>query len=143
MTFTATAIDVAGAADPLTYVWDFGDGSPVVSGVDLTSTAHAYADNGSYALTLTVSDGDGGTIADTRTIVIDNVSPTVLAALTGDTTGDENTRFAFSATASDVAGINDPLTYAWDFGDGSPVLRSVDRTTASYVYAETVTIRSR
>ena len=136
LTFTASANDIAGSNDPLTYVWDFGDGSPIVSGVDLTSVTHRYADNGSYTLALTVSDGDGGKVEDTRIIRINNVAPAILSALAGSTTGDENTRFAFSATASDVAGVRDPLTYEWNFGDGSPVVSSVDRTIESYVYAD-------
>ena len=41
--------------DPLTYSWDFGDGSAPSAAVDAT---HSYAAAGEYALTLTVSDGE-------------------------------------------------------------------------------------
>ena len=58
--FTASASDVAGAADPLTYIWDFGDGSDPVSGTDLANVDHMYVAFGSYTVTLTVTDGDGG-----------------------------------------------------------------------------------
>jgi len=40
--------------DPLTYTWDFGDGSPEVSGVTAT---HVYHGAGIYTVSLTVSDG--------------------------------------------------------------------------------------
>jgi hypothetical protein len=40
--------------DPLTYSWDFGDGSLPMAGY---SVSHAYATPGRYAVTLTVSDG--------------------------------------------------------------------------------------
>jgi len=59
-TFTASAGDAAGEADPLTYTWDFGDGGDPLSGVDLTDVDHAYSQLGPYMVTLTVTDGDGG-----------------------------------------------------------------------------------
>jgi hypothetical protein len=40
--------------DPLTYLWDFGDGTPPASGV---TAAHAYARLGRYTVTLIVGDG--------------------------------------------------------------------------------------
>jgi hypothetical protein len=44
-------------ADPLTYEWDFGDGSPGSSALNPT---HTYANSGAYTVTLTVRDGNGG-----------------------------------------------------------------------------------
>lgn len=43
--------------DPLTYTWDFGDGSPTATGV---TSSHTFA-FGSWTVTLTVDDGSGGT----------------------------------------------------------------------------------
>ncbi len=40
-------------ADPLTYVWDFGDGATVTDG----TPSHVFAAAGGYSVTLTVSDG--------------------------------------------------------------------------------------
>ncbi len=51
--------------DPLTYDWNFGDGSPHSSGPQAT---HDYTTAGTYTATLTVSDGGGG--QDTATIQI-------------------------------------------------------------------------
>ncbi|MEO0470290.1 MAG: PKD domain-containing protein, partial [Bacteroidota bacterium] len=50
-------------ADPLTYSWDFGDGTSG-SGVNVS---HVYTSTGSYAATLTVSDG---TLSDMTTVSI-------------------------------------------------------------------------
>lgn len=52
--------------DPLTYVWDFGDGS-----TDTTTgatTSHAYATPGKYTVTLTLRDSKG--FEDTETITV-------------------------------------------------------------------------
>ena len=53
-------------ADPLTYEWDFGDGSPTASGA---TTSHTYTAAGTFTATLTVRDGRGGT--GTATLRID------------------------------------------------------------------------
>ncbi|MFK7925965.1 MAG: PKD domain-containing protein [Bacteroidia bacterium] len=51
LTFTSTTVGVG----PLTYLWDFGDG-----GTDTNAVAiHAYADTGSYHVSLIVTDVNG------------------------------------------------------------------------------------
>jgi len=62
--------------DPLTYDWDFGDGTPHGTGV---TPGHVYADNraGGYAVTLKVTDTGGLTGTASTTASIDNVAPTV------------------------------------------------------------------
>ncbi len=55
--------------DPVTYTWDFGDGTPPVSGY---SAAHVYAVAGDYIATLTASDG---TLARSRSLRVRVVPP--------------------------------------------------------------------
>lgn len=63
--------------DPLTYSWNLGDGT---TGTGPTPPAnHVYADNGSYEITLTVSDGKGGTNTAQTTANISNVAPAVFS----------------------------------------------------------------
>jgi hypothetical protein len=50
--------------------WDFGDGSPVVSG---SSVSHVYADAGARTVTVTVTDGAGNTAVATRPIHVSAV----------------------------------------------------------------------
>jgi PKD repeat protein len=57
--FTA---DIAGGFAPYSYFWDFGDGKTSVE----KSPEHAYADAGTYSVTLKVSDDKGYTNALTR-----------------------------------------------------------------------------
>jgi PKD repeat protein len=98
--------------DPLTYAWDFGDGS---TGTGATP-AHAYATLGTFTVTLTVSDGVGGSAQATSSATITNRAP--MASAGGPYSGFRNTAIAFNGSASsDPDG--DPLSYSWDFGDGS------------------------
>jgi hypothetical protein len=63
--------------DVLSYSWDLGDGT---AGSGPTPPAsHVYADDGSYDITLTVSDGRGGSHTASTTATISNVAPTLAA----------------------------------------------------------------
>ncbi|MCX5753127.1 MAG: PKD domain-containing protein [Candidatus Krumholzibacteria bacterium] len=57
--------NVAGGVAPYTYVWNFGDGSPSVSGAaanpNYIYAYHSYSIVGIYYAQLTVTDGDGDT----------------------------------------------------------------------------------
>ena len=73
----AVTFNGAASSDPngdsLTYDWDFGDGT-TGTGV---APSHTYADNGTYTATLRVSDGKGGSAAQSTAVTIANVAPTV------------------------------------------------------------------
>ncbi|MEO1271816.1 MAG: PKD domain-containing protein, partial [Myxococcota bacterium] len=119
--------------DPPVITWNFGDGSPLQTGLNLNNVTHVYADDGTYTLSVTLRDGDGGQLEQEATVVITNANPTI-TQLTGNTSGSEGTLFEFSAAASDPAGVRDALTYIWDFGDGSPPIVGRDRTQIAHLY---------
>ena len=68
VTFRARAFDPG--ADALSYRWDFGDGTVLGPSERLEVARHAYERAGSYTLTLTVEDGDGGSATYSETIVV-------------------------------------------------------------------------
>ncbi|MCK5253991.1 MAG: PKD domain-containing protein, partial [Thermoplasmata archaeon] len=63
--FLAEADDADG--DALTYVWDFGDGSPVATDRD---PSHVFEQAGTYTVTLELTDGRGGTTTATVEVVV-------------------------------------------------------------------------
>ena len=60
--------------DPITYQWDFGDGSP---GSTEPNPSHTYTAVGSYRATLTVTDSTGRSGTDDVTVVVGNAAPAI------------------------------------------------------------------
>jgi PKD repeat protein len=102
-----------GWLDTHAITWDFGDGTPQVSGV--LDPSHVYGDDGVYTVTLNVSDNNGGTQTDSLTVTVGNVAPQVNAG--SDIVGEERDTIVFSGTFTDP-GL-DTYTIAWNFGDGT------------------------
>ena len=65
-TFNFTAED---GTYPYAYTWDFGDGSPIVTG---TSVSHTYTATGSYKVCLTLTDAAGNVMCEQCTPVCVN-----------------------------------------------------------------------
>ncbi|MEO5817734.1 MAG: PKD domain-containing protein [Gemmatimonadaceae bacterium] len=101
--------------DPLTYLWDFGDGA--------TSTAqnptHTYADNGVYPVTITVDDGQGHPATASTTATIVNVPPVPTATVANATLACGQPA-AFTGTFTDAGVIDQTWTWSINWGDGSP-----------------------
>lgn len=128
VSFSGSATD-PGALDTFTYSWDFGDGSPVGSGA--TST-HVYADNGTFDVTLTVTDKDGGVGTDSCIITVNNVAPTL--TLSGASSVDEGATYTLTLSSSDP-GADTISSWSIDWGDGNVETVSGDPTSATHVYA--------
>jgi PKD repeat protein len=138
--FEARASDPDG--DVLTYLWDFGQGD---GPSDQSTSSHAhvtYAEPGRYTATLTVSDGKGGTYEDEFEIAVTGEAPRVSIEAT-PTSGPAPLPVAFDISAMDDQG--GPLSYTWDFGDGTtytgpkPPLNHVYTASGSYTATLTVT----
>ena len=124
------SFDGSGSSDPdgdiLTYTWDFGDGTDLQSGSNVT---HVYTMGGTYTVKLIVDDNKGTDSSKdmaTMDITINTPPSAVLNGATTACTGDE--------ISFDTAGSNDPdgddLSYVWDFGDGTDLQTGSDATHA-------------
>ncbi len=129
---------------PYTYTIDWGDGTQpsvgaatidVLGGDGLPTQGsfdglHTYADNGTYTVEVTISDGQGGLASGQFTVTVNNVSPTL--TVTPNQVANEGQLL----TITNVGQFSDPgfdnalnvggetqeqFTYAIDWGDGTPV----------------------
>jgi PKD repeat protein len=125
-----------GSADTHAVTVDWGDGE---SGSGLQAS-HVYADDGTYTVTVSVVDEDGGVGSDTLLVTVRNVAPAVEAGTDGSL--DEGGAFVLMASLSDP-GTRDTHTVAVDWGDGS----AGEGLTGSHRYDDngvyTVTISAR
>ncbi|WP_227498670.1 PKD domain-containing protein [Synechococcus sp. PCC 7336] len=103
-----------GLLDTHTIEWDFGDGTEVATGT--LAPSHIYRNAGTYTVTLSVTDDDGGTGQTSFEVTVNRVAPTV-EEFAGDTFGLEGGSFSFSGRATDAK--PDSITYFLDFGDGT------------------------
>ncbi|MFC5768639.1 PKD domain-containing protein, partial [Thauera sinica] len=113
-----------GADTATAYTLDWGDGTvQSFTAAEFAAlggnASHVYADDGSYGITLGVTDEDGSFIAGSKTVTVANVAPVL--ALSGADDIDEGGSYVLAIAATDPAGAADPLSYTIDWGDGSAV----------------------
>lgn len=65
---------------PPVYKWEFGDGTPTVSGPSYASVFHSYQYGGTYAVTLTVTDSGGNIASVTNSIKVIGPPPPSLTS---------------------------------------------------------------
>src|SRR5262249_26760545 len=136
-----SAVACTGAAshvdgDPLRYLWDFGDGA---TSTDAAPT-HRYADDGAYTVTLTVSDGQGGSTSDSLVVTVLNVAPTL--TLSGASAANEGSTYTLNLSASDP-GQDTIASWTITWGDGNVQTVSGNPGSGSHTYGDgpgTVTI---
>jgi PKD repeat protein len=108
------------------YAWNFGDGH---SGSGRTPT-HAFAQAGTYSVTLTVTDSGGqrASVSEPVTVVAGpsaRFTPSAAQALEGTSVGFDATGSGGGASGAAITG------YSWSFGDGT----TGTGATPSHVYA--------
>ena len=120
-TASATFTD-PGTLDTHTCTVDYGDGTGpqtgTVVGNTCTGPAHTWADNGTFTITVSVTDNDGGNGFNSTTYTVSNADP-VVGTVTTNTPTAEGSLATASASFTD-AGTADTHTCSINWGDGSP-----------------------
>lgn len=150
---SAVSFNGTGSADPdgdaLKYDWNFGDTSPH----DTTSATptHIYADNGTFTVTLIVTDSYGAkSAASQTTATISNAVP-VITSFTGPaTTPVAGAAMTVNASFTD-AGTRDTHSATFDWGDAASSAGTITESggsgsvtgTHTYAAAGQYTVRLR
>ena len=107
-------LDASNASDPdgtiVEYRWSFDDGTPDQFGV---TTNHTFPSNGTFEVTLTVTDDDGAT----GESLLSNLVVTGYPNPDFDADNASGLTVTFDASASTADGGRTVTDYAWDFGD--------------------------
>ncbi|MEZ5095769.1 MAG: PKD domain-containing protein [Nocardioides sp.] len=112
--FTSSQSSDPNAGDSITRLWDFGDGGATSTS---TSPTRTFPADGTYTVTLTVTDGWGKSSTVTRTVVIQEPAGNRVPIAVIDPPACTALLCTFSsAGSSDPDG--DAITRLWDFGDG-------------------------
>ena len=110
VTFTDTSTDVDGSI--VSWGWNFGDGATST----LQYPSHTYTADGTYTVSLTVTDNQGatGTVSQTLSVSgsVVNQPPTAGFSFTTD-----NLNVTFTDSSTDPDGS--VVAWAWNFGDGA------------------------
>lgn len=96
---------------PLTYQWDFGDGS-TGSGASLN---HTYAKSGTYSIKITATDSNGVKASSSGVLSVVDAVLTTPSITANPSSGFAGVDISFKGASSDPGGGT--LTYSWDFGD--------------------------
>ncbi|UCE95453.1 MAG: PKD domain-containing protein [Candidatus Bathyarchaeota archaeon] len=153
ITFDGAASSAEGYNDNITrFEWDFGDGSPPVirtGNPAPPTTTHQYTQNGTYVVTLNVTDTEGLWSTTAKPI---SVQPPI--GPTADFTwsppipnANQSVRFDASSSLPGWNGVAEApiVDYTWNFGDGNITSTSsatIDHTftsVANYTVSLTVT----
>ena len=95
---------------PLTYSWDFGDGSPVSTD---PNPSHTYGADGTYTATLTLDGASTGT-ATTQVVVGSSPPAASMLSPTAGATYDGGQTISFSGSATDGTDGTEPgSAFAW------------------------------
>ena len=131
ITFTDNS---SGGVAPLSYQWDFGDGTAVST---VQNPSHSYSSPSTYTVVLTVTDAAAGQDTETKTGYI-----TVAAGLLADFSADRVlVAVGQSIQFTDLsAGGVAPMGYQWDFDNNGTWDSTVQNPTHIYGGAGTYTV---
>jgi hypothetical protein len=140
------SVDVTGGVGLYDVEIDYGDGEEpeIFTGIELPDDfQHVYPSQGSYELSIKITDSDGLEGEYEELIMVDGPEVTLGSSPMPPLVTLENGEALVEFTAT-VDGGTDPITYEWDLdGDGTPEEVAPDSDSASFGYTEKGTYEAK
>lgn len=111
----------------VSWSWNFGDASPLST---LPNPSHVYASNGTFNVSLTVTNSFGCTNTINQNVIVNAVPVAAYA---------NNTACLGQATNFTDLTSGSPISWIWNFGDGTPVT-NIQNPTHTYSSAGTFNV---
>ena len=126
---TSVSFDGSKSFDPdgriKSYSWNFGDGNNSTS----NKPKHIYIQNGTYNISLEVTDNDGLNATNTTTAIIADKKPGVVEFIGTPRTGLEPLNVTFTDYSDSYDGIT---SWKWDFDNDGTVDSTIQNPTYEY-----------
>lgn len=121
------------ASQPVEVRWDFGDGNTAAG----MPVSHTFGRAGSFTVTMTASNACG---MDSRTLAVNATNPPVPAAIVSVNATPNPALTGQTVNFSVNARGDSPISYTWNFGDGSTGTGANPNHTYSRAGTYTVTV---
>jgi len=105
------------ASQPITYTWNFGDGSSLLT-TTLANVQHTFAAWGDYDVEVTADNGYGSPASYSNTVTIDGRPVTDVSFVVVQAEPTDEYTAIFTPTHAPV-NATQPVTYVWNFDDGT------------------------
>lgn len=135
--FTNTTTINDGTLPLVTYVWDFGDGSPTVT---TTNPSHIYTGVGPWTVTLTATSSFGCSHSISKQLTSIYAQP--IAGFTTTPTPEACVNSVVTFTDNSTAPGSSINQWSWDYGDGNTaVFNTATNPTHTYTGTGTFTVK--
>ncbi len=115
------------------WVITWGDGTIQTINSNPSSATHIFADNGSYTISATATDEDGTYNANSKSVTVTNVAPTLV--ISGNSTVPEGSTYTLGLSATDPSA--DTISkWVITWGDGSIQTINSNPSSATHTFAD-------
>lgn len=112
----------------VSYTWNYGDGSPVVTTASNSPLTHIYTAYGTYTVTMTATGPNGCTATATLTVIFERYVGASFSVPIQQMSG------CLPLSVTPVNASQNATTYTWNFGDNTPLVTTTSPVPPTHIY---------